>query len=160
MTATVLLHEFRRLRVRLRAEGDRIIACPLSAVPPELRAAARTHKTGLLRLLTQSLTEPAATTNVPSPASQTADEALKALRRLKGYALPAGRIPVIRELAERLHGLTDPAALLYALQIFETELLYLGGSYDPQLASVIEGVTDSLPGARLVEVRKVALKRG
>jgi hypothetical protein len=85
---------------------------------------------------------------------------LKALRRLKGYALPAGRIPVIRELAERLHGLTDPAALLYALQIFETELLYLGGSYDPQLASVIEGVTDSLPGARLVEVRKVALKRG
>jgi hypothetical protein len=94
MTATALLHEFRRLGVRLRADGARIIARPLSAVPPELRAAARTHETQLLRLLTQSLvepaaTEPAATTDVPSLASQTADEALTALHRLKATHCPS-----------------------------------------------------------------------
>jgi hypothetical protein len=51
MNAQSILAEFSRHGVRLRAEGDKLIAKPLSAVTPELRAAVRQHKVALLALL-------------------------------------------------------------------------------------------------------------
>ena len=51
LTAHEIISELTRRGVALRAEGDRIIARPLSAVPPELREAVRQHKTAVLNLL-------------------------------------------------------------------------------------------------------------
>ena len=51
MNAQSILAEFSRHGVRLRAEGDKLIAKPLSAVTPELREAVRQHKAALLALL-------------------------------------------------------------------------------------------------------------
>lgn len=51
MNAESILAEFGRHGVRLRVEGDRLIARPLSAVTPELREAVRQHKAALLDLL-------------------------------------------------------------------------------------------------------------
>lgn len=51
MTPQTILNEFNRRGIRLRAEGDKLIAKPLSAVPPELRAAVRVNKAALLTCL-------------------------------------------------------------------------------------------------------------
>jgi hypothetical protein len=48
MNAQSILTEFSRRGITLRAEGDRLIAKPLSAVSPELREAVRRHKAALL----------------------------------------------------------------------------------------------------------------
>jgi hypothetical protein len=51
MNAQSILTEFGRHGITLRAEGDKLIAKPLSAVPPELLALARHHKSELLATL-------------------------------------------------------------------------------------------------------------
>jgi hypothetical protein len=51
LTAHEIISELTRRGVALRTEGGRIIARPLSAVPPELREAVRQHKTAVLNLL-------------------------------------------------------------------------------------------------------------
>jgi len=76
--------------------------------------------------------------------------ALALLIRLKGYTLPSGRIPVIRNLAERVRGLADAADILRTLRVFERELIALGGEYDWELAQAIAKVEGVFPGARLV----------
>lgn len=52
MNGHSILAEFTRRGITLRAEGGRLIAKPLSSVPPELLEAARQHKAELLALLT------------------------------------------------------------------------------------------------------------
>jgi hypothetical protein len=80
-----------------------------------------------------------------------ADQALALLNQLKCYTLPADRMPDARELAERMRGLADTAAILHALRDFERELRALGGEYDRALAEATAVVERVFPGARLVK---------
>ncbi len=85
---------------------------------------------------------------------ETAEKALELLTRLKGYRLASGRMPVARDLAFRMRGLTDPVEILTALQNFERELTTLGGAPEPELAAAVAMVEGAFPGTRLVEVRR------
>jgi hypothetical protein len=78
------------------------------------------------------------------------EQALVLLAKLRGYTLPAGRMPVAREMAQRLRGLEDPREIAEALGKFEAELIALGGEYDPQLVAAVEAVSQVFPGVRLV----------
>jgi hypothetical protein len=80
-----------------------------------------------------------------------AGTALTLLARLKGYTLPSGRMPVIRDLAKRMRGLVDMAEILDALRDFERELIAQGGVYDTELAAAVGIVQSTFPGARLVK---------
>lgn len=80
--------------------------------------------------------------------------ALAQLERLKGYTLPGGRIPAIRELAQRMTGLTEPAEILKALHSFEAELIGRGGRFDPELAATISAVEQTFPDAHLADLRR------
>jgi hypothetical protein len=51
MNAHSILVEFRLRGIELRAEGDKLIAKPLSAVTPELRESVRQHKAEILSVL-------------------------------------------------------------------------------------------------------------
>jgi hypothetical protein len=95
-----------------------------------------------------------------------ADEALAVLARLKTLALPAGRMPAAREIAQRcterllrrdngepVAEADDTAAILSALREIERELIALGATSDPELAEAVDRVTRAFPGSRLVEVR-------
>jgi len=84
-----------------------------------------------------------------------AEEALELLSRLRAYMLPSGRMPVYRELAERMRGLANPTAIWSALQEFERDLIALGGAPDPELAGAVEVLECAFPGARLVEVKRI-----
>jgi tubulysin polyketide synthase-like protein len=158
MNAQSILAELGRRRITLRAEGDQLIAKPLSTVPPELRALARQHKAELLLCLRAE--------------QDRRTEALALLQRLKTYTLPPGRTPVARkrfgsvrsrarEMAQRVEPLKDasPEIILHALQDFERGLIALGGAPDPELAEAVGRVTAAFPGARLVEVRKDERRR-
>lgn len=150
MNGSAILEELYRRGVRLRVDADRIIAKPLSAVPPDLRNAAATHKAELIGTIQ-------------------ADAAFALLNRLKTYTVPAGRMPAARLLAERLGAAMvhwenrepgsdvpdDPTAILRTLQGFECELIALGGAPDPELTEAVAMVERSFAGARLVEVRKL-----
>jgi hypothetical protein len=74
---------------------------------------------------------------------------------VKAYTLPAGRIPAIREFAQRMAGLTEPAEILKALHSFEAELVAMGGKFDSELSAAIAVVEESFPGSRFVEVKHV-----
>jgi|SRR5208337_1789535 len=144
MTAHEIISELARRGVALRAEGDRVIAKPLSAVPPELREAARQHKAEIVAALASK--------------SDPAGEALAVLARLRGYVLPDGRIEAARLIVERLRPMLatpdlDPAAALGVLQAVQAELTALGGAYDPELADAIGPVNRAFPGAQLVKVQ-------
>jgi hypothetical protein len=135
------------------------------------RDSVRTHKPELFALKPGH--DPAPTTGQKHPEppcenswtpSQAADPdrdaAVTILRRLKGYTLPAGRMPAAREIVDRLRQVIavpdlDTAEALSVLQAMEAELTALGGAYDPDLADAIGLVGAAFPGAQLIEVRKL-----
>jgi len=80
-----------------------------------------------------------------------AEQALALLNQLKCYTLPAVRMSAAHELAERMRGLADTAAILHALRDFERELIALGGEYDRELAGAMAMVERVFTGARLVK---------
>ena len=84
------------------------------------------------------------------------DQALALLHRLRCYTLPLGRMPVAREMAQRLEPLKDasPKAIFRALQGFERDLVALGGAPDQELLEAAEAVEGTFPGTRMVEVRR------
>jgi hypothetical protein len=94
MNAQSILTELSRHGVRLRAEGDKLIAKPLSAVTPELREAVRQHKAALLDLLripsdgraawTRSVTPDSRHPLIP-PEARAKIEAIEAEARAKGW---------------------------------------------------------------------------
>jgi len=129
MTAQTVLAEFKALgiHVELRGNGSLYVA-PKKCLTPELIEDVRQHKAELIALL-----------------------ALERLRRLKGYTLPDGRMHVARELAERTRFLTEPGAILVALQDFERELISLGGEHDPELSEAVALVEPAFPGTQLVK---------
>jgi hypothetical protein len=91
----------------------------------------------------------------PDPAGYPAEIALTIIRHLRGYVLPAGRMPVARAIAARLRPLLASADLDLAdtvrrLIAVEDELTRLGGQFDPELAEAIEVVTRTFPGSKLV----------
>jgi len=59
MTTQEIVWELARRGVTLSVRAGRVIARPLSAVPPELRAAAQDRKAEILRLLTDPAWTPA-----------------------------------------------------------------------------------------------------
>src|SRR5208282_2655469 len=87
-------------------------------------------------------------------AIEAAGDALMLLARLRGYMVPGGRMSVIRELALRLRNLDEPFAILNALQLFESELICLGGKCDDDLVETLALVKRSLPGALLVSFHR------
>jgi hypothetical protein len=90
--------------------------------------------------------------------SDSAEKTLELLGRLKLYALPSGRMPVARKMALELHGLTDTATMLTALQKLERQLIILGGAPDPALAELAEGIAmveQAFSGTKLITVRKL-----
>jgi len=160
MTPHEILTELARRGVTLRAEGDRIIVKPLSAVPPELREAARVHKQELLELLATQ-PESDAKQAPPSTADDPASQALAVLARLRVYSVPAGRMEAAKRTVELLQPLlstsedqVDPAAALSQLQMVESELIELGAQLDPEITAAIEAVTHTFPGARLVAIKQ------
>jgi hypothetical protein len=81
--------------------------------------------------------------------------ALTIIQRLRGYVLPAGRMPAARAIAARLRPLRASADLDLADTVrrlieVEDELTRLGGRFDPELAAAIEVVTRTFPGSKLV----------
>jgi len=143
MTAVDLVAEFHRLGISLAARNGMIVARPKGTTPPKLREAVRAMKAELLQTLPEARDD-----EEPVDAAKTA---LALLARLKGYTLPSGRMPVIRDLAKRMRGLADTAAILHALRDFERELIALGGEYDRELAGAMAMVERVLTGARLVK---------
>jgi hypothetical protein len=53
---------------------------------------------------------------------------------------------------------TEPAAILEALEIFERELIKLGGAPEPELAEAVSTIERRFPGARLIYVRRKPTK--
>jgi len=156
--AVEILSELRERGVRVEARpGGKLYLTPTGNLTPQLIERVRQHKAQILSALTQP-SEPAsppATAPVPPlPESSEAVLALAQLERLKGYTLPAGRIPAIREIAERMTGLTEPADIFLALQRLEDELIGQGGRFDPELAATFSDVERSFPDARLVDLRR------
>ena len=139
MTAVSLVESLRRRGVRLALQApDRIrVVVPKGVVVPYLRRELVERKAELLMLLT-------------------ADAAIAMIARLKAYTLPSGRMPVARAMIERLEGLTEPAAILAALQEFERELIALGAEFDAALADAISDVQKAFPSAQLIEARKLS----
>jgi hypothetical protein len=81
--------------------------------------------------------------------------ALTVIQRLRGYVLPAGRMPAARAIAARLRPLLasaglDLADIVSRLIAVEDELTRLGGRFDPELAEAIEVITRTFPGSKLV----------
>jgi hypothetical protein len=87
----------------------------------------------------------------------TAATALALLCRLRCFTLPSGRIPAINVLAHRVRRLSDPAAILCALQSLEEELVAIGGQYDPALSDAALAIATVFPSARLIAVGKKVL---
>jgi hypothetical protein len=114
VTALELLAEFNRLGISLGVRDGVIVARPKGVTPPELRAAVRAMKAELLPTLPEARDD-------KKPLDK-AEKAIALLGRLKAYTLPSGRMPVARDLAQRVRGLTDPAAILTVLRDFEREL--------------------------------------
>ncbi len=161
MEAAEILEHARAKGVSLWAEGGYITARPKGRTSPELAAAIRAHKGELLAHLRAEQEEGEIDRLARADAEQedaTADEALTLLNRLRCYTLPADRMPVVRELAERLTPFaraSAPAAMLAVLIAFEDEFIALGGAPDPELADTAAMIERTFPGARLVEVRKL-----
>ena len=83
------------------------------------------------------------------------ETALTIIQHLRGYVLPAGRMPAARAIAARLRPLLASADLDLADTVtrlieVEDELTRLGGRFDPDLAEAIEVVTRTFPGSKLV----------
>ena len=89
---------------------------------------------------------------IPEGAARSVERAAALLARVKSYTLPIGRMPTVRKLAERMHGLTEPAEILGALQNFEREMIELGGRCDPQLGEAVTMVERTFRGSRLVKL--------
>jgi TubC N-terminal docking domain len=124
-------------KLALRGAPDRIT--------PEIVGRVREHKADLLAHL---------------QTEQARVEALATLERMKTFILPSGRIPVAREIAQRLSGApfldldcANYVEIRDALRVIEAELISLGAGPDPELARAAEMVTASFPNARLVSVR-------
>jgi hypothetical protein len=156
MNAIDLLNELRAAGIRIEPRPvGKLRLTPKDRLTPELIEKVRAAKAELLLLLApQSTAEAKAATTHTDPAAK----AMTLFARLRGCALPAGRIPAARAIAERLRPLLgdpsfDPAQAVVALQAAEAELTALGGTYDPELADAITLVTDAFPGGRLVGVR-------
>jgi hypothetical protein len=91
----------------------------------------------------------------PDPAGSPVETALTIIQHLRGYVLPAGRMPAARAIAARLRPLLASADLDLADTVtrlieVEDELTRLGGRFDPDLAEAIEVVTRTFPGSKLV----------
>jgi hypothetical protein len=87
--------------------------------------------------------------------TRTTDEALVMLSKLRGYVLPAGRIPVLREIARRISGIADPDEILNALAAFERELIAHGAMYEPEIDAAVASVGSAFPGVQLLGLRKL-----
>lgn len=161
MEPAEILERASAMGISLEAERGYIVARPKGKTSPELAAAIRARKGELLAHLRAEQEEgeivrlARADADVEAP---TADKALDLLNRLRCYTLPAGRMPVVRELAGRLASFapaTDPEAILGALRDFESHITALGGAPGPELADAVAMVERSFPGLRLVEVRNL-----
>ncbi len=104
----------RGVRIEPRPHGG-VRLVPARLIDPDLLNRIREHKRALLGHLHAERDRAAA------------DKALALLNRLRCYALSTGHMPLARDLAIRLSGLTEPERILVALQAFESELVALGG---------------------------------
>lgn len=89
------------------------------------------------------------------PSACLVETALTIVRRLRGYVLPAGRMPAARTIAASLQPLLanadlDMADTVRRLIAVEDELARLGGRFDPGLAEAVDVVTRTFPGSKLV----------
>jgi hypothetical protein len=139
MNADEILAEVRRCSVKLFVLDGRLKASPPGVLPAALKAAIREGALEIKSLLRDEQDR------------ASADAALELLKRLKGYTLPAGRMPAARGLALRMRALPDPERILNALQNFERELIALGGEHDRKLGEAVAAVLSTFPGARLVQ---------
>ncbi|MGO9450967.1 MAG: hypothetical protein ACLQDV_07960 [Candidatus Binataceae bacterium] len=157
MTPQSLLAEAAQRGIELFADGQTIrYRGPKTAVA-DLRPKLAAHKGELLALLRAKHYR------------TTTDKALALLKQLRCYTLPAGRMPVVTRLAQRLADAMvqwengepvsdlpdDPTVILRSLQGFERELIALGGAPDRELAEAAAIVEAVFPCSRLVEVRKL-----
>jgi hypothetical protein len=151
MTPYGLMESLTKRGIRLYPgpAGNQIIVRPASRLTDDDRQAIRARKAELLRLLAGN------GACHGEPGDPMADKALALLRRLQGYSLPAGRMPVARELARRMRGLTESKEVLAAAKAYEAELIRLGGWYDPALAEATALVTMVFPDVRLAKVGKL-----
>ena len=157
--ATSLLKNLTARGIRLTPDPPKLIAEPSSLLTQDDRELIRSLKAQLLTLLEPALAIDAKPTSTPADTDDPAGAALSLLERLRGYSLPAGRMPAARAMVERLRPLLggpelDPAASLAALKALEAELTASGGHYDPELADLI-GLLDAFPGSQLVNIKKL-----
>jgi hypothetical protein len=155
MNAEAFLNELSAQGIRLEPlPNGNLYVAPKERLTVELIERIREHKPLLLACLRAK--QQCAVT----------DDALALLRRLKCYTVPAGRMPVAREIAERcaarlvlwedgepIGETDDPTSILEVLRDIERELIEIGGSPDPELAEAVEIVQRTFPGARLVKIQ-------
>src|SRR5271170_3385868 len=108
MSTADLVHAPAARGIEFSAQGDRLnIDAPQGALRPGEIDRLREHKAEVLALLklhaeiAPVVSSPSAITETPDPAA----EALAIVARLKGFTLPAGRMPAACAIAERLRPL-------------------------------------------------------
>jgi len=137
--------------------GDRLVVEPASKLTNQDRQLIRQHKIALMNVLVAQragIPRSRVLSENNDEAIEAAGDALMLLARLRGYMVPGGRMPVVRELALRLRNLDEPFAILNALRVFESELIGLGGKCDDDLVETLALVKRSLPGALLVSFHR------
>jgi hypothetical protein len=158
MLAVSLIANLTNRGIALRPLGDRLVVEPASKLTNEDRQLIRQHKLALMDLLIAQRAKIPRSERVLSEdkedVTRPGAEALALLARLRGYSVPGGRMPVVRELALRLRNLDEPFAILNALRAFESQLIGLGGKCDDDLVETLALVKRSFPGAILVSFHR------
>ena len=157
MLPVSLIANFTRRGIALRPMGDRLVVEPASKLTNQDRQLIRQHKIALMNVLVAQragIPRSRVLSENNDEAIEAAGDALMLLARLRGYMVPGGRMPVVRELALRLRNLDEPFAILNALRVFESELIGLGGKCDDDLVETLALVKRSLPGALLVSFHR------
>jgi len=150
VTPAEVIAEVHRLGGELVVIEGGLKVRPAGILTPELKRAAQEHASEIKALLAEC-----------DPAS----EVLAILGRLKGYTLPASRMPQVGELVARLsHALVkwddgepvdevdDPHQICAALKSFEREVIAIGGEFNCELAEAVILIENAFPGGRLVGV--------
>lgn len=137
MVAQVLVQTLAARGIRLSTNGQSVIVEPASRLTDDDRAAIRAHKSELVQIL-----------------SDPVSECLEIIRRLKGYTLASARMPAAQRLFQLLKPVTSgelhPVEVLHHLRGVERELIRLGGAFDPELDDAVNTITEIFPGAKLV----------